>query len=230
MYKPSDKMSDLITSNYKMLFAMTRIGIPLGFGDKTIDEVCRENNIDVTTFLVIVAFLLDDVNYKTIDYKILSLKEILNYLKNSHDYFLNFRLPNIREKLYNVVNQYKNEISNELSKAIIFYFDEYVAEVRKHMEYEDKMVFPYINSLINNAKKLDYNIDIFIRQHNHVEERMTEFKNIIIKYYPAKSTNEINSVLFDIFACEEDLFSHIDIEDKLLVPVVQTLEKKSKSK
>lgn len=230
MYKPSDKMSDLITSNYKMLFAMTRIGIPLGFGDKTIDEVCRENNIDVTTFLVIVAFLLDDVNYKTIDYKILSLKEILNYLKNSHDYFLNFRLPNIREKLYNVVNQYKNEISNELSKAIIFYFDEYVAEVRKHMEYEDKMVFPYINSLIKNAKKLDYNIDIFIRQHNHVEERMTEFKNIIIKYYPAKSTNEINSVLFDIFACEEDLFSHIDIEDKLLVPVVQTLEKKSKSK
>lgn len=230
MYKPSDKMSDLITSNYKMLFAMTRIGIPLGFGDKTIDEVCRENNIDVTTFLVIVAFLLDDVNYKTIDYKILSLKEILNYLKNSHDYFLNFRLPNIREKLYNVVNQYKNEISNELSKAIIFYFDEYVAEVRKHMEYEDKMVFPYINSLINNAKKLDYNIDIFIRQHNHVEERMTEFKNIIIKYYPAKSTNEINSVLFDIFACEEDLFSHIDIEDKLLVPVVQTLEKKLKSK
>ncbi|KGN77477.1 cation-binding protein [Porphyromonadaceae bacterium COT-184 OH4590] len=230
MYKPSDKMSDLITSNYKMLFAMTRIGIPLGFGDKTIDEVCRENNIDVTTFLVIVAFLLDDVNYKTIDYKILSLKEILNYLKNSHDYFLNFRLPNIREKLYNVVNQYKNEISNELSKAIIFYFDEYVAEVRKHMEYEDKMVFPYINSLIKNAKKLDYNIDIFIRQHNHVEERMTEFKNIIIKYYPAKSTNEINSVLFDIFACEEDLFSHIDIEDKLLVPVVQTLEKKLKSK
>ena len=39
MYKPTDKMSGLITSHYKMLFVMSRFGIPLGFGDKTIEEV-----------------------------------------------------------------------------------------------------------------------------------------------------------------------------------------------
>ena len=52
MYKPTDKMSGLITSHYKMLFVMSRFGIPLGFGDKTIEEVCSENDIDVATFLV----------------------------------------------------------------------------------------------------------------------------------------------------------------------------------
>ena len=149
----------------------------------------------------------------------------MKYLTNSHDYFLNFRLPNIRENLSRIVNTHKSEVSKELSKAIIYYFDEYVAEVKKHMEYENKLVFPYINTLIDKVKSDRYNIGVFVRQHNHVEERMTEFKNIIIKYYPAKSTNDINSIMVDIFVCEEDLAAHIYIEDNLLVPMVKHIEK-----
>ena len=49
-------------------------------------------------------------------------------------------------------------------------------------------------------------------------------KNILIKYYPASSSNELNSVLFDIFTCEQDLASHNYIEDYLFIPVIQTLE------
>ena len=59
MYKPTNKMSDLIASHYKILFVMSRFGIPLGVGDKTIDEVCSENDVDVDTFLVIVEILLE---------------------------------------------------------------------------------------------------------------------------------------------------------------------------
>lgn len=227
MYKPTDKMSDLIVASYKMLFAMSRFSIPFGVGDKTIEEVCRENGIDVTTFLVIVEILLENSNYRDFDDKKLSVSDIITYLKNSHDYFLNFRLPNIREKLYNVVNQNKKEVSDELSKAIIFYFDEYVAEVKKHMEYENQLVFPYIKTLMGKSKTENYSIDVFARQHNHVEERMTEFKNIIIRYYHAQTTNELNSVMVDIFVCEEDLSAHIYIEDNLLVPRVKCIEKQA---
>ena len=49
-------------------------------------------------------------------------------------------------------------------------------------------------------------------------------KNILIKYYPASSSNELNSVLFDIFTCEQDLASHNYIEDYLFIPVIQKLE------
>lgn len=225
MYKPTDKMSDLIASHYKILFVMSRFGIPLGVGDKTIDEVCSENDVDVDTFLVIVEILLENTKCRDLDNLNISLPDIMKYLTNSHDYFLNFRLPNIRENLSRIVNTHKSEVSNELSKAIIYYFNEYVAEVKKHMEYENRLVFPYINTLIDKVKADNYNIDVFVRQHNHVEERMTEFKNIIIKYYPAKSTNDINSIMVDIFVCEEDLAAHIYIEDNLLVPMVKHIEK-----
>ncbi|MCC8145030.1 MAG: hemerythrin domain-containing protein, partial [Bacteroidales bacterium] len=48
-----------------------------------------------------------------------------------------------------------------------------------------------------------------------------------IKYYPAKNSNEINSVLFDIFSCEKDLASHNAVEDFLFLPAIEELENKT---
>ena len=41
-YKPTDKMIDLISDNYSLLQVMSRFGLSLGFGDKTVKEVCTE--------------------------------------------------------------------------------------------------------------------------------------------------------------------------------------------
>ena len=112
----------------------------------------------------------------------------------------------------------------DISIAILRFFDEYVAEVQKHMRYEESTVFPYVNSLLAGVKPDMYNIAIFRKRHDQVEAKLTELKNILIKYYPASSSNELNSVLFDIFTCEQDLASHNYIEDYLFIPVIQTLE------
>lgn len=214
-------MSELISRHYAMLLVMSRFGIGIGFGEKNIKEVCEENGVDTATFLAVVHALLERGDTSA-EYEI-SLDSMLEYLHNSHNYFLDFRLPYIRTKLAEVLN---ND-NKELNKAVFNYFDEYVAEVRKHMEYEEKTVFPYIRDLMAGKRREGYTIETFSSQHDHVEARLTEFKNIIIKYYPAQSTNTINSVLFDIFSCERDLASHNDIEDRLLVPAIAKLESKN---
>lgn len=58
-YKQTDRMSDLICENYPMLLVLSRFGISLGFGDKTIGEVCEDSGVDTKTFLTIVNLLLD---------------------------------------------------------------------------------------------------------------------------------------------------------------------------
>lgn len=216
-YTKDDNMSKLISDNYKMLLVVSRFGISLGFGEKSIGEVCDENNVDVPTFLAVVNMLQDEDT--ATDYSNVSVEDLMTYLHNSHDYFLGFRLPRIREKLVAIVGKKDN-----LSKAIIKYFDEYIAEVNKHMAYEEKTVFPYVRALLDHKEHEKYNIDMFSRQHDQVELRLIEFKNIIIKYYPSKSTNELNSVLFDIFNCEEDLASHNAIEDRIFTPAIARLE------
>lgn len=223
-YKQTNRMSDLICENYPMLLVLSRFGISLGFGDKTIGEVCEDSGVDTKTFLTIVNLLLDDhTTAEQIDPS-LSVEALVSYLQNSHSYFLDFRLPLIRRKLIEAIDCGHSDVSF----AIMRYFDQYVAEVRKHMNYEETTVFPYVRSLVQgksgNGK---YNIGIFSKQHDQVESRLAELKNIIIKYYPATGSNELNSVLFDIFSCATDLASHNRIEDNLFVPLIAELERKN---
>lgn len=212
-------MSDLVSGNYRVLLVMSRFGIGLGFGDKTIGEVCKAHGVDTGTFLTVVNMVSDtDAPVFTEN---VSAESLLAYLHNSHDYFLGFRLPAIRAKLAHTVGEKGN-----LARAIMGYFDEYVAEVDKHMSYEERVVFPYVRRLLEGKASPDYSISVFERQHDQVEARLSEFKNIIIKYYPSQSTNEINGILFDIFSCERDLASHNAVEDRIFVPLIAEMEQK----
>ncbi len=222
-YHRDTRMSDLVCDNYPVLLVMSRFGIALGFGDKSIGEVCEETGVHVGTFLAVVNLLLDEGEAD--DYKDdISIGALLDYLHNSHDYFLNFRLPAIRRNLLGAIDCGKRDISI----VILRFFDEYVAEVQKHMRYEETTVFPYVNSLLRGECPEMYSIDVFRRRHDQVEAKLTELKNILIKYYPASGSNELNGVLFDIFTCEQDLASHNYIEDYLFIPAIQTLESKIK--
>ena len=51
MYEAEDKMISIIRDNYNILQSLGSFGINLGFGDKTVREVCDEQNVDTYTFL-----------------------------------------------------------------------------------------------------------------------------------------------------------------------------------
>lgn len=216
-YTGEDRMCDLVCDRYPVLQVMSRFGIALGFGDKTIAAVCEENRVDTATFLAVVNLVLDfggDAD------AVVSVRALTDYLHNSHGYFLDFRLPAIRRKLIEAVDCSLSDVSF----AIMRFFDEYVAEVQRHMTYEEQTVFPYVESLLSGEKNAAYSIDIFRRQHDQVEAKLRELKNIIIKYYhPSGGTNELNGVLFDIFTCEQELASHNAVEDEIFIPAVERL-------
>lgn len=221
-YRETDKMSDLICENYPMVLVMSRFGIALGFGEKNIGEVCRQNGVDACTFLTVVNFLTEEVTAPVTNLnKCLSIDSLITYLHNAHDYFLNFRLPHIRRKLLDAITDCPADVAFVIRK----FFDEYADEVHKHMSYEEKTVFPYIRDLLKGKKDARYNISIFRKRHDQIEMKIIELKNILIKYYPGPGSNLLNTVLFDIFATEQDLASHNRVEDYLFVPAVLALEK-----
>lgn len=217
-YTSEHRMSELVSQHYSVLQIMSRFGIPLGFGDKSIGEVCSDHQVDAATFLAVVNLLLDG-GVKESSTERLSVATLTQYLKNSHRYFLDFRLPSIRRKLIEAVDCSLSDVSF----AIMRYYDEYVAEVQKHMAYEEQTVFPYVESLLDERPQTDYSIAIFRSLHDKVAEHLRELKQIIIKYYPARSSDELNDVLFDIFTCEQELTSHNRVEDELYVPAIEEL-------
>jgi regulator of cell morphogenesis and NO signaling len=224
LYREADKMSDLICDNYPMVLVMYRFGIGLGFGDKTIGEVCRQNNVDIYTFLTVVNFLVERGNTLVEEHvgQYLSVEALIIYLHNAHDYFLKFRLPQLRIKLVESINDCPEDVAFIITK----FFDEYTEEVDKHMRYEEKVVFPYVRGLLKGKKDSKYNISIFRKRHDQIEMKIIELKNLLLKYYPGKGSHSLNSVVFDLFATEQDLFTHNLIEDNLFTPAILELEKR----
>ena len=222
IYIPNDKMADIICDNYSLLQVMSRFGLPLGFGDYTVEEVCHSHQVDCRTFLAVANFINKGHSRSSASIEDISVESLMTYLKNAHHYFLDFQLPTIRRKLLEAIDC---SMDNEVTFLILTFFDNYVKEVRNHMSYEDTHVFTYVDKLLKGKKSEDYDIHMFVRHHDHIDEKLTELKNSIIKYYPdSRKSYVMNAVLFDIFNCEKDLASHNEVEDYLFVPAVLHLE------
>lgn len=220
-YKLTDKMRDLVKDNSALILVMGRFGISLGFGDKSVREVCRMHHVNENTFLEVVNF----VSSKDYNYESVSLPSLIGYLKQAHEYYLDFNLPNIRRKLIDAIDC---SGTDQLAMLILKFYDEYVTEVRKHMEYENDVVFSYVEQLSQGFLNRNFTISNFAGKHTPIGYKLKELKDIIIRYYPEKNNYQLNQVLLEIILSEQDLTSHCMIEDKLFVPAVKLIEQQLK--
>ena len=224
LYEADDKMISLIADNYSILQSLGRFGINLGFGDKTVREVCEEQNVDTYTFLALVNFSIN--GHRDFDETDrISIPTLIHYLKASHEYYLDFQLPFIRKELQEALDENDN-----LARLIMKLYDEYAHEIRTHMKYEEKMVFPYVDALLNNQVTGDYDIDTFSKHHGQTDKKLRELKNIIIKYLPSDGmhNNQLSATLYDIYNNEEWLAQHAQVEDQIFIPAIRRLERLSK--
>ena len=109
----------------------------------------------------------------------LSIPTLVQYLKAFHTYYLDFQLPFIRKKLVDSLDENDN-----LARLILKLYDEYAHDIRNHMKYEEKTVFPYVDSLLSGQTNNNYDIETFSKHHQQTDVKLHELKNIIIKYLP----------------------------------------------
>ncbi|MDY2693530.1 MAG: LuxR C-terminal-related transcriptional regulator [Prevotella sp.] len=223
MYEADDKMISIIADNYDTLQSLGRFGINLGFGDKTVREVCEHQQVDTYTFLAVVNFTIN--GSREFDQELLSIPTLLHYLKASHDYYLNFQLPFIRKQLVDAL-----DVNDSLAKLIIKLYDEYAQEIHLHMEYEEQTVFPYVDHLLNNQVDENYDIGTFSKNHSKIDVKLRELKNIILKYLPSdmRHNNQLTATLYNLYINEEWLLNHAMVEDYLFIPAISYLERKFK--
>lgn len=223
-YKDSDHMCDVICDEPSLLQMLSRFGIPLGVGDQTVRQICEAHGVDTATFLSVANFIKRGARGAADSIDKVSVACLTEYLKQAHTYFLDFQLPAIRRKLLEAIDCSQ---PGEVSYLILKFYDDYMAEVRKHMQHENRKVFGYVEQLLQGRRTSEYTISQFARGHNSIDVKLQELKNIIIKYYaPTEQAELLNNVLYDIFTCEKDLRIHCQVEDDIFVPAVEILEEK----
>ena len=207
MYKATDKICDLMSHEEDAIQIISRFGLEMGVGEQTIEQTCEIYRVHTPTFLAI-------VNYKVFQQKALStdidIPTLQRYLKNAHTYFLDFRLPRLRLSLIDAIFPAGTE--SKISHLILRCYDEFANEIRIHIEHENAGLY---------------------EEHEHDDQRitdkLTEIKNLIIKYFPG-SSNALICVMSDLWHTEQDFADHCAIEDEILRPVLTNHHPHSKVK
>ncbi len=213
MYKFTDKMCDLMSHEEDAIQIISRFGLEMGVGEQTIEQVCSSHGVHTPTFLAV-------VNYKVFKHRAvpadIDIPTLQRYLRNAHTYFLDFRLPRLRRSLIEAI--IPADPTTKIPGLILRCYDEFVDEIRIHIEHENKGMYD---------------------EHEHDDQRitdkLTEIKNLIIKYYPTKPTSTegtvtytLISVMSDLWHTEQDFADHCAIEDDILRPALTNIIPQSK--
>ena len=225
------RLADVVMENERLLLVIERFRISLGFGDKTINEVCRDYNLDPSLVLLVMNVFNNHLfvvgNELTVD----MLPGLVEYLKRAHRYYLDEKLPFIS----GLIDHFIMNTENPDTRLIQSFFKEYANEVNEHMQLEDSTVFPYIQSLYECLKDQSvkrelstYGIDDFLEHHSDIEEKLEDLMYLLIKHFPpTKDRFYRNLILVELFGLQYDLNDHGGIEERILAPLVRNLELKT---
>ncbi len=226
------KMVDVVQHDIQLLAVIQRFEMPLGFREKTVKEVCATHEVDLDFFLHIANSFHDKDSLDWQKFRDFPVEWIINYLKNAHRCYIDYRIPEIERQIQNFEKQV--DINEKNIALLLDFFRKYITEFNAHIEQEEQNVFPYIkrlSELINNKESnaLNNSDDLFIRQyheeHNNIEETLYDLKNILLKYLPPPVNNCLyNNLIYDIFRLERDLLDHAELEENVLYPLVNEME------
>ena len=229
------KLADVIHHDYNLIPVIGRFGIMLGFGDSSIDKICQEKQINSDFFVTILNAFHDPQYLDKDSQQNFSATQLIDYLQQTHNYYLQIKIPEI-ECLIGEMET--NDEVNSASYTILHkFFEEYKTELINHIEREEKRVYPYVIELEDAIKSNtippsllsrieEYSITTYEAEHENVEEKLKDLKNIIIKYLPpSKKQQSRYKLLKELTVLEKDLNDHANIEDLILVPKVELLEK-----
>lgn len=216
-YLPNSTLRELIRDNNKLLMVVSRFGIPFGFGDSTVAQVCRAGNIDTDTFLAVCNLL----SYGEARPESISLSSLMSYLKMAHAAFMDISLPRIRKHLIEDID-YRSD--DKVSFMLIKFFDDYVSEVQLHLNHENDDIFGYVEGLLAGDRDPGRSIADFSANHGPMASKLQELKDLFIYHYSQPDNPRLSSVLFDIIMCEKDLMAHFEVENRLFIPAVEKLE------
>jgi regulator of cell morphogenesis and NO signaling len=205
MYKGSDKISDLMSHEEDAIHVISRFGLGMGVGEQTIAETCHTHGVHTGTFLAIINYKVYKLSALPSDIDIPTLQQ---YLRNAHTYFLDFRLPHLRRSLIEAL--IPADPSSKIPMLILRCYDEFVEEIRTHIEHENAGMF-----------------EAHTQDDQRITDKLTEIKNLIIKYYPTHTigqngtvTYQLINVMSDLWHTEQDFSDHCAIEDNILRPAL----------
>lgn len=204
-------------------------------GKKTVKQACAEKGLDVTKIEQELQQADKNPNARPLPYGDWSLDFLADFIVNTHHSYVRKTLPDLREyaaKVAKVHGAHHPELISiqQLVEAIN-------AELSAHLIKEEKVLFPYIKQLVaaeNNTKPLQAEqlgsvqnpINMMEMEHELVGKNLEEIRILSNNFTLPEDACASYSLLYrKLNEFEEDLHTHIHLENNILFPKALEIEK-----
>ncbi len=195
-------------------------------------EELRDLGIPPEFLLALLEVFEDQSSFKASNFDRFSLQVIIDYLRKTHTYYLDKKLPEIEQSIHLLVNAYPK--AHPLLLLLNNFYSDYKNHLSKHIEMEEGELLPYIITLeqADESKRKpeavpSLTVKQFINQHHDTEKDLEEVSNAILSYSPPDDNKTLYRILLSqLRVFEKDMSVHAQIEDDVLLPRALELERK----
>ncbi len=195
----------------------------------TYDEL-RELGIRPEFLMALLTVFEDQKAFNPSNFESFSLEEIVEYIRKTHTYYLNKKLPEIEQSIYLLGKAYPE--AHPLLILLHAFYTDYTKHLAMHIEMEERELLPYIvelekagTSSKEKIKSPGISIRSFIDQHHDTEKDLEDVRKTILHYTPPEDQQTTYRILLSqLQVLEKDLAVHALIEDEVLLPRALALE------
>ena len=204
-------------------------------GKKTVKEACAEKGLDVTR----IEHELQQADYnpvmRPLPFNDWSLGFLADYIENTHHTYVKKTLPDIRTYATKVARVHGNRHPELI--AIHQLVEEINTELSAHLLKEEKVLFPYIKQLASastNSQDAPFShfgtvqnpINMMEMEHEIVGKNLESIRALSNDYTLPEDACASYSLLYRMLdEFEDDLHTHIHLENNILFPKALDLEK-----
>ncbi|WP_322550051.1 iron-sulfur cluster repair di-iron protein [Flavobacterium psychraquaticum] len=204
-------------------------------GNRTLDEVCSQKGLDVSTVLEQLEKATATDN-TSIDFNTWELDLLIDYIEKKHHRYVEEKIPVLLsfllklEQVHGAAHPELFEIKNLFKRT--------ADELTQHMKKEELILFPYIKKMVEADRtksalsapgfgSVANPIAMMMEEHENEGNRFEKIVAISNNYTPPADGCNTYKVTFQMLQeFESDLHTHIHLENNILFPKAIVLQEK----
>lgn len=223
-------MSDVIIEDPSIITVLNRFNIYLGVGDKTVEQVCAEKQLDTDFFLTILNTFSNETYFPEKLLKNFNVKLIINYLNSTNSYYRQFIIPNIENHFNLLLKRSKDNNTN--LELLMKFFLEVKAELTGRINYDTNTLFKEILSLDDANSSAGFGSEGSVvfndNESDAIEDKINDLVSMFIIHLTGKyDSNLCLAVLTAILGLKKDLCQNNRIRNRILMPIYRYLSFKT---
>jgi regulator of cell morphogenesis and NO signaling len=228
-----DKLANVLQNHSKLIAVASCLGIELGFGDKSIREICADHKIDVDFCVVLLNTVSTERYYPMQPLQAVGALQLVGYLRKTHEHYRRTQLPAVQVSIDQLAAS--GAISKHLQLAEQTFTEAHHELLRYFSDMED-LLFAHVQHLYDccvlqasgqappDEAAPPINFSVLQQRYRMTCAKLHDTNGLLIKYLTGDFDRALrNATIYHIADIESDLRCYLRIQELLLLPAMLQL-------